>query len=181
MPAKIFLIWTNVTRTNVTMTPIMQDLSKYTYPTSFLGMGLPTTVVGIRPAKILSLLGTGFINANPTDKSGRKIVIISQHWSKNVQTWQKSVWKCTKSVLKCPKPVLKCSNQSKDVQNILKVLILPSISYSWQKVRDIPSRSYCWSLNLLSTRCPGAATICSSANSGPLWVGLELRLTLARK
>ena len=40
---------------------------------------------------ILSLLGTGFINPNPTDKSGRKMVKMSQNWSKNVQNLQKSV------------------------------------------------------------------------------------------
>jgi len=47
-------------------------------------------------------------------------------------------------------------------KSILKVLDFPSKSYSRQKMRDITSRSYCWSLNLLGTRCPGAATICSS-------------------
>ena len=39
----------------------------------------------------LSLLGIGLINANPTEKSGRKMVKISQNWSKNVQNLQKSV------------------------------------------------------------------------------------------
>ena len=34
---------------------------------------------------ILSLLGTWFINQNPTDKSGKKIVIFSHNRSKNFQ------------------------------------------------------------------------------------------------
>ena len=34
---------------------------------------------------ILSLLGTWFINQNPTDKSGKKIIIFSHNRSKNFQ------------------------------------------------------------------------------------------------
>ena len=95
---------------------------------------------------ILSPLGTWFIIPNPTNKSGKKIGHILS----------KSVKKCPKSIVKFPNSVQECPNHTKMVE-------LPSKSYSWKKVRDIPSRSYCWSLNLLGTRCPGAATICSSA------------------
>ena len=45
------------------------------------------------------------------------------------------------------------------------MLELLSKSCLCQKVRDKSSKSYCWSLNLLGTRYPGAATICSSVDN----------------
>ena len=51
-------------------------------------------------------------------------------------------------------------NWPKNIQNLCK---LPQNSYSRQKVRDLDSKSYCWSSNLLGTSCPGAATISSPA------------------
>ena len=47
----------------------------------------------------------------------------------------------------------------KKPQNVQKLL---QKFYSRQKAREFPSKSYCWSSNLLGTSCLGAATICSS-------------------
>ena len=46
------------------------------------------------------------------------------------------------------------------IQNVNKLL---QKFYSRQKTRELPSKSYCWTSNLLDTSCLGAATICSSA------------------
>ena len=100
---------------------------------------------------ILSLLGTWFIKANPTDKSGKKMVIFSQNRSKNVQNRPKSVLKCQNSVQKCP-------ITPKNGGVTFKILLMA-------KRAGYILKSYCWSLNLLGTRCPGAATIYSSAAS----------------
>ena len=91
---------------------------------------------------ILRLLGTWFIDPNPTAKSGKEMVKISQNWSKNGQI------------------SLNSQKMSKRIQKLLELL---SKSCSYQKTWDIPSKSYYWSLNLLGTRYPGATTICSSA------------------
>ena len=64
---------------------------------------------------------------------------------------------------------------SKTLSRIQKVLELFSKSCYCQKVRDISSKSYCWSPNLLGTRCPGAATICSSGAEQHQHVALYVR------
>lgn len=68
-----------------------------------------------------------------------------QNWPKNEQNWPKNV-----------------ENQANCPQNIQKVRKLLQNSYSGQKTRDFPLKSYCWSPNLLGTSCLGAATISSS-------------------
>ena len=53
----------------------MQDLSKYTVPTSFVGIIVPTKVLGMLAALVL-----------PTRAVGMNHVIFSTHY-KNVKVW----------------------------------------------------------------------------------------------
>ena len=72
-----------------------------------------------------------------------------QNLPENDQNWPKNV-----------------ENKANGPRNIPKVCKLLKRSYLWQKVRDLPSKSYCWSPILLRTLCLGATTISSS---GPVF------------
>ena len=61
-----------------------------------------------------------------------------------------------------PKNVENQANWTKNIQKVNKLL---QKFYSQQKAWVLPSKSYCWSSNLLGTSCLGAATICSSVPS----------------
>ena len=114
----------------------------------------PTTVEVTSDLEIiLSLLGTGSVNPKPTDKRGENMFKIGPKMTKI-----------------CPK-VLRIRQYWP--KNIPKVRKLMQKSYSRQKVRDFPSKSYCWSPNLLGTPCPGAATISSFTWLDLSWLHLS--------
>ena len=94
---------------------------------------------------ILSLLGTWFIDPNSSDKRNEN----QQNQSTNVKNQSNNVHNQPKNY----------PNQSKTIQKV------PHNPTLVKKARYLPSNSYCWCLDLLSTRYPGAATICSSEKS----------------
>ena len=74
----------------------------------------------------------------------------------NVQNWSKNDQNLPKNV----------KNQANWPKNFQKVRKLLQNFYSQQKARDMPSKSYCWSQNLMGTSCLGANTIFTSAKEG---------------
>ena len=61
-----------------------------------------------------------------------------------------------------------CTHNSRPANNSIRQIWqidqkLLKNPYSQQKTRDLPSKSYCWSQNLLGTSCLGANTISTSA------------------
>ena len=92
-------------------------------------------------------------NSKPT---GNLIHLPNTYWL----MWLENVQKGPKNDQKHPKNVENQANWPKNIQKVHKLL---QKFYSQQKARELPSKSYCWSSNLLGTSCLGAATISSSA------------------
>ena len=63
----------------------------------------------------------------------------------------KSSLKCLKAVQKCPKSVKKYPKVSKNIQKQLEITLKSCLQ---QKLRDLPSNSYSYSLNLLDKKVP---------------------------